>query len=269
MSQFFVDSHCHLDDSRFDPDREEVIARAQAAGVKFLLAISGGDTPDELSSSLALAELHEGIYAAVGIHPHEARRAEPRHFDLLQAAAAAPKVLAVGEIGLDYYYEHSPREMQKEVLIHQLEIARAVKRPVVVHCRDAWQDLAEIVERQGRASGLGGILHCFTGTRQEAFRFLDWGFLVSFAGNITFKKAEELRAIAREIPLDRLLTETDSPYLAPVPHRGKRNEPAFVVETAKVLAEARGISFDEIARQTTENFFRLFNKVPRTLANAA
>jgi TatD DNase family protein len=258
----FIDSHCHLSDSQFDADREEVIRRAQARGVKLLLAIPEGDAPDELASPVSLAECHDGIYAAVGIHPHEARRVEPRHFDQLQAAAAAPKVLAIGEIGLDFHYDHSTRDTQKEVLIRQLEIAREVKRPVVIHCRDAWQDLAEIVGCHGRASGLGGILHCFSGTPQDAFRFLDWGFLISFAGNITFKKADDLRAVARDIPLDRLLTETDSPYLAPVPHRGKRNEPAFVLEVAHALAALREIEPEEFGRRVTENFQSFFHLMP-------
>lgn len=262
MSQYFVDSHCHLDDSAFDADRDQVIERARAAGLKYLLTIGGGLGPDELGVGIPIAARHEWIYTSVGIHPHEAARAEEYHFENLRAAATQPKVLAIGEIGLDYYYDHSPRETQKQVLIWQLEIARDVKRPVIIHCRDAWTDLSQIFEPRWRSSGLGGILHCFTGTRDEARRFLDWGFLVSFAGNVTFKKAENLRDAARSVPLDRLLTETDSPYLAPVPHRGKRNEPAFVQEVTRALASLHKLSEEEMGRHAVENFARFFQLGP-------
>lgn len=250
----FLDSHAHLDDAQFDPDRGAVIERARAAGLKYLLTVGGGSGPDELDAGIPIAEQHEWIYTSAGIHPHEAARAEERHFEALQRAAVQPKVLAIGEIGLDYFYDHSPRETQRRVLIRQLDIARAVKRPVIIHCRDAWADLGAIVAEHWQSSGLAGILHCFTGTGADARRFLDWGFLVSFAGNLTFKKAEGLRDAARAIPLDRLLIETDSPYLAPVPHRGKRNEPAFVVEVARALAALRNLSPEEMGAQAAENF---------------
>jgi len=238
-----------------------VIERARAAGLRYLVAIGGGSGPDDLASALPIAERHEWIYATAGIHPHEAKKAEPRHFDLLRSTAVKPKVLAVGEIGLDYYYDHSPREAQQKVFTRQLEVARQVKRPIVIHCRDAWADLRRIVEGEWASSGLGGILHCFTGSREEAFAFLDWGFLVSLAGNLTFKKAEDLRAVARQLPLDRLLTETDSPYLAPVPHRGKRNEPAYVRGTTRQLAALHSLSEEEMGRQAVENFTRFFRLV--------
>jgi TatD DNase family protein len=167
----------------------------------------------------------------------------------------------VGEIGLDYHYDHSPRDTQQRVFIEQLEVARQAKLPIVIHCRDAWADLRRIVESEWASSGLGGILHCFTGSREEAFAFLDWGFLVSLAGNLTFKRAENLRAVARELPLDRLLTETDSPYLAPVPYRGKRNEPAYVRETTRQLAALRSLNEEEMGRQAVENFTRFFRLV--------
>jgi TatD DNase family protein len=256
-----LDSHAHLDDSDFDADREAVIERARAAGLRYLVAIGGGSGPDDLASALPIAERHEWIYAAAGIHPHEAKQAEPRHFDLLRSAAVKPKVLAVGEIGLDYHYDHSPRDTQQRVFIEQLEVARQAKLPIVIHCRDAWADLRRIVESEWASSGLGGILHCFTGSREEAFAFLDWGFLVSLAGNLTFKRAENLRAVARELPLDRLLTETDSPYLAPVPYRGKRNEPAYVRETTRQLAALRSLNEEEMGRQAVENFTRFFRLV--------
>ena len=254
MDQFFVDSHCHLDDERFDADREEVIDRARQAGCRYLLTVSGGSGPDDLASGVPIAGSHDWIYTTAGIHPHEAKGAEERHFDLLRRAASEPKVLAIGEIGLDYFYDHSPRETQKQVLIEQLQIARETKLPVIIHCRDAWEDLREIIAQHWVGSGLGGILHCFTGSREEAFRFLDWGFVISFAGNVTFKKADDLREVARAVPLDRLLTETDSPYLAPVPKRGKRNEPVFVLNVVRQLAELRGIAPEEMGTLTGRNF---------------
>lgn len=263
LTAAFVDSHCHLDDSNFDADREAVIERARAAGLRYLVAIPAGSSPDDLEVALTIAERHDWIYATTGIHPHEAKKARPRHFDLLRSTAARPKALAIGEIGLDYYYNHSPRETQKRVFIQQLEVARQVKLPVVIHCRDAWSDVRETVEHEWASSGLGGILHCFTGSREDAVAFLDWGFLVSLAGNLTFKKAVNLRSVARELPLDRLLTETDSPYLAPVPYRGKRNEPAYVRETTRELAALRNLSQEEMGRQAVENFTRFFRLLER------
>ena len=259
MTQFFVDSHCHLDDARFDADREEVIERARDAGIRYLLTVSGGSGPDDLASGIPIAGRYDWIYTTAGIHPHEAKGAETRHFEMLRKAAAEPKVVAIGEIGLDYFYDHSPREIQKQVLIEQLQIARETKLPVIIHCRDAWTDLTEIISRHWAGSGLGGILHCFTGSREEAFRFLDWGFMISFAGNVTFKKAEDLRNVAREVPIARLLTETDSPYLAPVPNRGKRNEPAFVLDVMRQLAELRSMSFEEMGTLTGQNFLNFLN----------
>ena len=258
MTQSFVDSHAHLGDSGFDVDRDAVIERARAAGLRYLLAIGGGTGPDDLGSAVRLAELHDWIYAAVGVHPHEAGHFRDSHFEELRETSRHPKVLAVGEIGLDYHYDHSPRDVQKRVLVRQLELAREVKLPVVIHCRDAWSDLREIGRIHWQSAGLGGILHCFTGSREDAFTFLDWGFLVSFAGNVTFKKADNLRAVAREIPLDRLLTETDSPYLAPVPYRGKRNEPAYVREVSRELAALHHVSQEEMGEQAVRNFTGFF-----------
>jgi TatD DNase family protein len=254
MDHFFVDSHCHLDDARFDADREEVIDRAHRAGIRYLLTVSGGSGPDDLASGIPIAARYDWIYTTAGIHPHEAKGAKARHFEMLRKAAGDQKVVAIGEIGLDYFYDHSRREVQKQVLIEQLQIARETKLPVIIHCRDAWEDLGEIIARHWAGSGQRGILHCFTGSREEAFRFLDWGFMISFAGNVTFKKAEDLREVAREVPLDRLLTETDSPYLAPVPNRGKRNEPVFVLDVARQLAELRGMSPEEMGTLTGRNF---------------
>jgi TatD DNase family protein len=258
MTPFIVDSHCHLDDSRFDADRKEVIERARQAGLRYLLTVSGGSSADDLASGIPIADRYDWMYTTVGIHPHEAKGAEAKHFEMLRKAAGNRKVLAIGEIGLDYFYDHSPREIQKRVLIEQLQIASEAKLPVIIHCRDAWADLAEIVGQNWACSGQRGILHCFTGSREDAFKFMDWGFMISFAGNVTFKKAEDLRAVTREIPLDCLLTETDSPYLAPVPNRGKRNEPAFVLEVVRQLAAVHGKSFEEMGALTGRNFLDFF-----------
>ncbi len=254
----FVDSHAHLDGSEFDADRDAVIERARAAGLCYLLVIGGAGGPEEMGAALTIAERHGWIYAAAGIHPHEASKARDAHFDHLRRLARQLRFLAVGEIGLDYYYDHSPREVQKQVLIRQLDLAREVKLPVIIHCRDAWPDLREIIRAHWRDAGLGGILHCFSGTRQDAFELMDWGFLVSFAGNLTFKKGEDLRAVAREIPVDRLLTETDCPYLAPVPRRGKRNEPAYVVEVTRELARLRNVSEEAMGQRAVRNFAEFF-----------
>ena len=253
-----IDSHAHLDDSQFDLDRDAVIERARAAGLKYLLAVSGGGGPEDLASAVPIAEGHDWIYATVGIHPHEAKKAEERHFEQLRAAARLPKVIAVGELGLDYHYDHSPRETQKRVLIRQLEIAGELRLPIIIHCREAWDDLTGIIDAHWKTSGLSGILHCFSGGVENARQFMDWGFLISFAGPITFKKEDGLRAIATELPLDGLLTETDCPYLAPVPHRGKRNEPAFVREVTATLASLRNLSEQEMGEHVMRNFTRLF-----------
>ncbi|MGD0126435.1 MAG: TatD family hydrolase [Terriglobia bacterium] len=253
-----VDSHAHLDDPDFDADRAAVMARARAAGVRYLLAVGGGTGPDNLEATAALAESHDWIYATVGVHPHDATHFTERHAEQISKLAQRPRVVGIGEIGLDYHYDNSPRDVQKSVLIRQMELARQAGRPIIIHCREAWPDLSEITQAHWQSSGLGGILHCFSGSRLDAMRFLDWGFLVSFAGNVTYKKADNLREVAREIPLDRLLTETDCPYLAPVPHRGKRNEPAFVIEVARMLAALRHLSEEELGEAAVRNFERFF-----------
>jgi len=252
----FLDSHSHLDDSDFDADRAAVIERARAAGLRHLLVAGGGTGPKRLDSPLAIAENHDWICASVGLHPHEARHFTDSSGETIRKLARHPKVVAVGEIGLDYYYDHSPREAQQQVLIQQMELARELRKPIIIHCRDAWEDLRTITAAHWKSAGPGGILHCFSGTLEDARTFLDWGFLVSFAGNLTFKKAENLREAARSLPLDCLLTETDSPYLAPTPFRGKRNEPAYVREVTKELARVREMTEEEIARQVLQNFER-------------
>lgn len=260
----FVDSHAHLDGERFDSDREEVIARAREAGVATIVAIGNGDGPSQVDCGIRLAEKYEFIYATLGIHPHEARLATDADFARMEHLVRHPKVIAWGEIGLDYYYDHSPRETQKEVFTRQMELAAAVKLPIVIHCRpsegsdDAWEHCLRLIREHWAPQGLGGILHCFTGNWPQAKRALDMGFMISFAGNLTFPKAQQIRDAVLEVPLDRMLIETDSPYLAPVPHRGKRNEPAFVTETARKLGELRGLSIDEVGELTSRNFYKFF-----------
>jgi TatD DNase family protein len=261
----FVDSHAHLEGKQFQTDREQVISRAHEAGVEAIVAIGNGDGPGSLDCGIQLAQKYEFLYATVGIHPHEAKLATDADFEELQQLAVRPKVIAWGEIGLDYFYDHSPRELQQQVFIRQMELARAARLPIVIHCRpsnnseDAWEDCLRLIREQWAPSGLGGILHCFTGNWNHAKRALDMGFMISFAGNVTFPKAQQIRDAAKEVPLERMLIETDSPYLAPVPHRGKRNEPAFVKQTARQVGELRGLRTEEVGRETARNFYRFFS----------
>jgi len=253
-----IDSHAHLDFPQFDDDRAEMLERARQAGVRTILAIGSGPGPEKLDAALPFAEQHDWIFATIGIHPHEARLATDAHFDQLARLAAHPRVIAWGEIGADYHYDFSPRDVQIHVFRRQLELARAAKLPIIIHCREAWTDCFALLDSEWRSAGLGGIFHCFTGTLEEARRGLDLGFLVSFAGNVSYPKAQVLRDVARDLPLDRLLIETDSPFLAPQPFRGKRNEPAHVAEVARTLAIVRNLPGEEIARITAENFRRFF-----------
>jgi len=254
-----TDSHCHLDDSKFDSDREQVIERALAAGVERLMAIGTGDGPPDLETAVRLADRYPFIFATIGVHPHDASKAVPDIFVRLQELAAHPKVLAIGEIGLDYHYDFSPREVQRQVFERQLQIAADTGKPIVIHTREAWSDTIALLSGTGLPACRAprGIMHCFTGDEQQAREALDLGFHLGFGGVLTFPKADALRQAARITPDDRLLVETDCPYLAPVPHRGKRNEPAFVVETVRRLADLRGRTPEEIAALTTHNFERL------------
>jgi len=260
----FVDSHAHLDGERFESDREQVIARAKAVGVQNIVAIGNGDGPEQVDCGIRLAEKYEFIYATLGIHPHEARLAHEAAYQNMERLAKHPKVIAWGEIGLDYFYDHSARDVQRQVFLRQMELAAAAKLPIVIHCRpsdgsdDAWEDCLGLMREHWAPKGFGGILHCFTGNWPQAKRSLDMGFMISFAGNLTFPKAQQIRDAALEVPLNRMLIETDSPYLAPIPHRGKRNEPAYVVETARKLGELRGTSGEEVGQQTTRNFYNFF-----------
>jgi TatD DNase family protein len=253
-----IDSHAHIDFPQFADDREAMFQRARDAGIGTLLAIGTGPGPEKLDAAIPFAEQHDWIYTSVGIHPHEAKEVTPQHLDELARLAQHPKVIAWGEIGLDYFYDHSPRDVQATVFRSQMELAHAAKLPIIIHCRDAWDDCLALIEQHWRPTGLAGILHCFTGTFGHAKRGLDVGFLISFAGNATYPKTQNIRDVAKEIPLDRILIETDSPFLAPQPYRGKRNEPAYVAEVAKTLATVRNLAPEEIAAATAANFRRLF-----------
>jgi TatD DNase family protein len=253
-----IDSHAHIDFPQFDEDRPAMLARAQAAGVTTLLAIGTGPGPEKLDAALPHAEAHDWIYTTVGIHPHEAKEVTQAHLDTLAKLAQHPKVIAWGEIGLDYFYDHSPRDVQERVFRQQMELAHAAKLPIIIHCRDAWTDCLTLLDQVWKPTGLGGILHCFTSTLEDARRGIDMGFLVSFTANVTYPKAQNIRDVAKVLPLQNILIETDSPYLAPQPVRGKRNEPAYVAEVAKLLANVRDLPVEAIAAQTTENFRRFF-----------
>jgi TatD DNase family protein len=259
-----VDSHAHLEGPRFDADRAEMLERARAAGLAAILAIGSGTGPGTLDCAIRIAEQHDWIYASIGIHPHEAKLAGEVDYQELESLARHPRVIGFGEIGLDYYYDHSPRDVQQNVFIRQMEIARAANLPIIIHCRpsanseNAWDDALQLIREHWSSSGLGGVLHCFTGEQKHAAAALDMGFMISFAGNVTFPKADNIQQAATSVPLDRMLVETDSPFLAPIPYRGKRNEPAFVAHTAAKIAELRGKNAEEIAHVTAMNFFRFF-----------
>jgi TatD DNase family protein len=266
----FIDSHAHLEGKHYDADRDEVLARAKAAGIETYLAIGNGEGPDTADCGIRLAEQYNGkpefpeIWASVGIHPHEAALANDASYERLEQWSKHLRVIAWGEIGLDYYYNHSPRDVQQQVFLKQMELARAAKLPIVIHCRpsdnseNAWDDCLGLIDEHWKPTGLGGVLHCFTGTVEHAQRGLDLGFMISFAGNVTFPRTQNIRDAAKLVPLDRMLIETDSPYLAPIPHRGKRNEPAFVIETARQIGELHRLSAEEIGARTARNFYRFF-----------
>ena len=255
----FVDSHAHIDGEEFEADRDEVVARAREAGVRAILNVGTGDPHGgNFERAVALAEKYEGVYASVGVHPHDAKLYTEAAERLLLEFVRGRRVVAVGEIGLDYHYDNSPREAQREVFARQLRLARAEGLPVIIHSREADEETLEILLAEYAGAARGGVMHCFGGGPALAEGVLGLGFYISFAGNVTFKKADALREVARTVPLDRLLVETDCPYLAPIPHRGRRNEPAYVVETARFLAELRGVSHEELGRATSENFSQLF-----------
>jgi TatD DNase family protein len=253
-----IDSHCHLDFETFAPELEAVVARAREAGVDGLLTICTRLTEFERVRSIAAR--FPAVWCSVGIHPHEAANEPATGASRLADLARHPKVIGIGEAGLDYYYEHSPRDRQRAVFREHIEAARLSGLPLIVHSRDADEETVELLEEAAAAGGLAGVIHCFSSTAFLAERALALGFYISFSGIVTFRNAGALRDIAKTIPADRFLVETDSPYLAPVPHRGRRNEPAFVTHTAAFLAELRGIEPATLARETTANFYRLFAK---------
>ena len=266
-----IDSHAHLDSERYAEDREAMLARAWEAGVGAVLSIGIGEQVAGMGRALEICRQFNGrpgfpkLYASAGVYPHNTQQADAAVLAKLDSLLAEPEVIACGEIGLDYFHEGALHAVQREGLIRQLEIAAGRKRPILIHCRskegttDAWDQLLEILEAHWRQTGLGGVMHCFGGGWEQARRSLDLGFLISLAGNLTYPKAQPLRDLAAKLPLDRVLVETDAPWLAPAPHRGKRNEPAWVLRTALVLAELLGVDGEEIASATTKNFFRLFD----------
>ncbi|MBS1796428.1 MAG: TatD family hydrolase [Acidobacteria bacterium] len=256
----FIDSHCHIDGEAFDADRDQVVERAKAAGVRAMLVVGTGDPhTGEIAKAVGTAERYPNVFAAVGVHPHDAKLYdEAAESILIELVESSPKVIAWGEIGLDFYYDHSPRDVQIEVFKRQIRKARELDLPIIVHSRDADRETVEILTEECSAPGFRGIMHCFGGTAAMAEDLMRIGFLISFAGNVTFKKAENLREAARVVPLDRLLIETDCPFLTPVPFRGKRNEPVYVVETARFLADFYGVGLAELAARTTRNFVDFF-----------
>jgi TatD DNase family protein len=257
-----VDSHCHLDFEDFATDLDGLVARARAAGVGRIVSIS--TRVARRAALLAITERFDDVYCSIGTHPHYAHEELDLSVADLVALTRHDKTVAIGEAGLDYFYDLSPPEAQARGFRNHIAAARETGLPLVIHSRDADADMAAILEEETGKGAFPAVLHCFTGGRDLAQRAVALGLFISFTGILTFKKSDALRAIAAELPADRILVETDAPYLAPGPHRGKRNEPAFVAETAKVLAQVRNVTLGEIAQQTTENFHRLFNKVPRS-----
>ena len=251
-----IDSHCHIDMPQFDADRAAVMARARAAGVETMLIVGGVDEEEGHRRALKVAE-QLGLPASAGVHPHEARLATAAVYDELRALAEGKRIVAIGEIGLDFHYDHSPREVQRRVFRAQVRLAREASLPVIVHTREADAETAALLEDE-EAGKTGGVIHCFTGGHELARRALAIGFYLSFSGILAFPRSEVIQEVARTAPLDRILVETDSPFLAPPPHRGKRNEPAFVVEVARKVAALRGISVEELGRASAENFHALF-----------
>ena len=253
-----IDSHAHIQGKEYAGEIDAVIARARAAGVEKIIAVGGAGDMSSNTEAVALAKTFPDIYATVGMHPHDAKDVGADELKKLKdLAAAEPKVVAVGETGLDYYYNHSPREVQRRVFGQFIHLARETGLPIVVHERDAAQDVADLLRTEG-AGKLRGVIHCFTGNYEAARAYLDLGFYISFTGIITFKNADALRDVVRNVPLERMLVETDSPYLTPVPHRGKRNEPAYVRYVAETVARIKGLSLEEVARVTTQNVRELF-----------
>jgi len=259
MFYMFIDSHAHIDGNEFDADREEVIQRAHAAGVSFILNVGTGDPhSDAFERAVELGKTHESVYTAIGTHPHDARLYDDAAEQKIKNLINNEHVIAWGEIGLDFHYDNSPRDVQVEVFKRQLRAARECDLPVVIHTREAETETIEILQSEYEGAHRRGVFHCFSGSMDLAQHAIEIGFMISFSGIVTFKKADELRAVASQVPLDRLLIETDCPYLTPIPYRGKRNEPAYVVEVARCLSMLHEVDIEKLARITTENFNRFF-----------
>lgn len=252
-----VDSHCHLDAGAFREDRNAVVSRAREAGVRWMVSIGSGDGPPDLEAGIRMAESYEFVFASVGVHPHDASKADESTWIDLPAAAAHPKVVGIGEIGLDYHYNFSPPEIQRSVFQRQLELAAECELPVFIHTREAWRDTADTIRSVYSGAPAGGVFHCFSGGPREAEEALSLGFHLSFSGIVTFPKADGVRSALALTPKDRLLIETDAPYLAPIPHRGKRNEPAYLLRTAEKAAEITGTSLEDLGALTTANWRRI------------
>ncbi len=255
---FLVDSHCHLNFPDFKDDLEQVVSRAIDSGVKYMQTIC--TEMAEFDEVYSIANRYDNIFCSVGVHPNDSGKQEIADVKELIQKAKLPKVIGIGETGLDYYYETSDKKIQQESFLNHIEAAQEADLPIIVHTRDADEDTARILENAVKRKQLRGVLHCFTSSRELALKAIDIGFYISFSGILTFKSAKNLHDLAKEIPLSRILVETDAPYLAPVPNRGKRNEPAFTADTARFLANLRQESYDKICEQTSKNFFTLFNK---------
>ena len=255
-----IDSHCHIDGEAFDDDRDDVVHRAREAGIGAMLNVGTGDPKsNDFRKAVAVAEKYQDVFASVGVHPHDAKLYDDKAEAHLVDLAKSEKVIAWGEIGLDYYYDHSPREVQRDAFRRQIQTARRLALPIIIHSRDADDETVDILTEECSWNGFRGIMHCFGGTPAMAEALIPLGFLISFAGNVTFKKAGNLRDAAKVVPLDKLLVETDCPFLTPIPFRGKRNEPAYVEHTARFLAQYKGVEFETFAEQTTRNFLKFFD----------
>ncbi len=261
----WIDSHAHVDGPEFEADRDEVLARAAAAGVERMIVIGAVGPPDSAQRAVDLASARPNVFATVATHPHDVAQMTDEWWEIHERLAPHPRVVAIGETGLDYYYDHSPRQLQQDVFARFIELAHRVKKPVVCHIRDAHDDARRILA-EGKAAELGVIIHCFTGTPEDAAAYVEMGCYISFSGIATYKNAEPIRQAITKVPADRILLETDCPYLAPVPKRGRRNEPSFLVHTAEVVAKVAGLSLEELARQTVANTCEIFRLPPLDFA---
>lgn len=261
----FVETHCHLDDGQFEGERDQIVERALDAGIGMLISIGTGDGPPDLEAGIRMADAYPQVYASVGVHPHDAAKTTEDTWVAMRDLASHPKVLLLGEVGLDFHYDHSPREVQRDVFRKQLEMAAELDLPIAIHTREAWDETVDCLREVWAGAGNGGIFHCFSGGPREAEEVLAMGFHLGIGGVLTFPRAEELRAAVTAAPLNRLLLETDAPYLAPVPYRGKRNEPAHLIHTARKMAEVKALSFEAVRDATSENFQEMV--FARKLAN--